>query len=325
MTLQSNPINTIYVPHTIQANIPLHDKNWFGTGGPARYFAQPKTLEEFQEAVIFAQSLELSIFVLGQGANILISDKGFDGLVIRPALQHIALVQNNNQTFVKADAGVSMHSLIMYCLENNRIGLEEFSGIPGTVGGSIYINLHYFEFLLAQFLVEATVLHKPTGAITIVNSNWFEFGYNQSKLQHEEYYVCDATFRVTKATDIQTAYARGRHVEIIRHRAARYPTKNTCGSFFRNFKEHEVTLTSNGKKMIYVAYYLDKVGIKGQLSIGDAIVSYQHANMIVNCGNATSDDIITLARSMQEKVKQEFDIIPQPECRLIGFKEYPLL
>ena len=139
------------------------------------------------------------------------------------------------------------------------------------------------------------------------------------------YYLIDATFKLKKVTDIETAYAQGRRVEIIRHRENRYPTKNTCGSFFRNFHDHEVTFISNGKKMIYVAYYLDKIGVKGQLRIGDAIVSYQHANMLVNQGTATSTDIINLARTMQEMVKKEYGIIPQPECRLIGFKEYPLL
>jgi UDP-N-acetylmuramate dehydrogenase len=77
--------------------------------------------------------------------------------------------------------------------------------------------------------------------------------------------------------------------------------------------------------MIFVAYYLDKLGIKGQLNMGGAIVSYQHANMIVNQGTATSSDIINLARTMQEMVHKGYGIIPQPECRLIGFKEYPLL
>jgi UDP-N-acetylmuramate dehydrogenase len=135
----------------------------------------------------------------------------------------------------------------------------------------------------------------------------------------------DATFKLKRTDALGIAYARGRRVEIIRHRAARYPTKNTCGSFFRNFLPEEVTLESNGKKMIYVAYYLDKIGAKGTLSVGDAIVSHQHANMIVNKGNATSADIITLARTMQQMVADQFTIVPQPECQLLGFIEYPLL
>ena len=121
-----------------------------------------------------------------------------------------------------------------------------------------------------------------------MDNAWFNFGYDESKLHAEEYYLINATFRVRTGTDLQIAHAQGRRTEIIRHRVSRYPSKNTCGSFFRNFHDHEVTLVSNGKKMIYVAYYLDKIGVKGQLTVGDAIVSYQHANMLVNRGNATS-------------------------------------
>jgi UDP-N-acetylmuramate dehydrogenase len=314
----------ITTPPIIQEQIPLHDKNWFKTGGPARFYAEPTDAESFQFALSFAREHNLEIFVLGEGANILISDDGFDGLVIRPQLNQMVHRSEGADAIVTAGAGVTMDALIEYCLNNNILGLEEFSGIPGTVGGSVYINLHYFQFLLAQFIVSATVIERSTGIVKTVDNAWFNFGYNQSTLHDEQHYLVDATFKLTPATDIETAYARGRRVEIIRHRASRYPVKNTCGSFFRNFHENEVTIESNGKKMIFVAYYLDKIGVKGALTIGDAIVSYQHANMLVNRGNATTNDIITLARTMQEMVHKEFGIIPQPECRLIGFTHYPL-
>jgi UDP-N-acetylenolpyruvoylglucosamine reductase len=126
------------------------------------------------------------------------------------------------------------------------------------------------------------------------------------------------------ASDLEIAYARGRRTEIIRHRESRYPKQGTCGSFFRNFHTDEVTLISNGKKMIYVAYYLDKIGVKGQLRMGDAQVSYQHANMLVNLGNATTQNLIDVARKMQDLVFDQFGVLPQPECELVGFKEYPL-
>jgi UDP-N-acetylmuramate dehydrogenase len=245
--------------------------------------------------------------------------------VIKPNLHEITILKEEATAFVTVGAGVGMPELIMHCLENNIIGLEEFSGIPGTVGGSVYINLHYFEFLLEQFLHNAHVINKSTGHIECVTPDWFNFGYNQSKLIDAPYYLANATFKLKNASELETAYAKGRRAEIIRHRASRYPASNTCGSFFRNFLPHEVMVESNGKKMIYVAYYLDKIGVKGQLSVGDAIVSYQHANMLVNKGNATSNDLIVLARTMQQLVKDAYGIVPQPECRLIGFKEYPLL
>lgn len=314
------------MPSIIQKQISLKDKNWFATGGNARFYCEPTSGIEFQEALVFAREHALATFVLGQGANIVISDDGFDGLVIRPMLKDIqADASREAEILVSADAGVTMHDLIEYCLDHQIIGLEEFSGIPGTVGGSVYINLHYFEFLLEQFLVHAEVINKNTGEYMTVQPDWFNFGYDHSRLHDHDYFLINATFKLTQTTALGAMYARGRRAEIIRHRVRRYPATHTCGSFFRNFHDHEVTLVSNGKKMIYAAYYLDKIGVKGQLQIGDAIVSYQHANMLVNRGHATSTDIISLARKMQELVHQQFGIIPQPECQLVGFKEWPLL
>lgn len=310
----------------IQTNVPLADKNWFNTGGSARFYCQPTTAEQFQEAIAYANTHNLEIFILGQGANILISDEGFDGLVIRPMLSAITILsRSESEVLIKADAGVTMPYLIDYCLDNNMIGLEEFSGIPGTVGGSVYINLHYFDFLLSHFLVEADIIDKKSGKLITVEGEWFKFGYNNSSLQKKDYFLVNATFKLACATNEETAFAQGRKTEIIRHRVHRYPQVRTCGSFFRNFFPQEVTLEVDSKKIIFVAYYLDKIGVKGTLRSGGATISSQHANMIINLGNATSADIAALAVQMQKLVQQKFGILPQPECQLIGFKNYPLL
>lgn len=308
----------------IQHNIPLHDKNWFRTGGAAEFYCAPETAAEFTAALIWAQQQQLPITLLGEGANVLISDAGCTGLVIRPALTTISHTTENTTATVTAGAGVSFGTLINYCLDNQILGLEEFSGIPGSVGGSVFINIHYFEFLLSNFLVHADVIHKQTGEIITVDRAWFNFGYNYSKLHEHEYYLVSATFALKRVSKLEAAYARGRSVEIIRHRAQRYPKSHTCGSFFRNFFPEEVSYESAGKKMIYVAYYLDKIGVKGQLAVGDAIVSYQHANMLVNRGTATTADLLNLARNMQELVHKNFGIVPQAECRFLGFTEHPL-
>ncbi len=117
-------------------------------------------------------------------------------------------------------------------------------------------------------------------------------------------------------------HAQGRSQEIIRHRHKRYPYENTCGSFFRNFYPEEVTHTS--KKLIYVAYYLDQLGVKGELAVNGAIVSHQHANMIV-CQHGTSTDILNLTLLLQTMVYDEYGMKPQPECQLIGFDTNPFL
>jgi len=334
----------------IQENISLADKNWFRTGGNARYFCEPTTDQEFAQATQFAQDNNLEIVVIGEGANILVSDQGVLGLVIRPALKNITIHNNPaylealalrseftewtsiskgaplaNPVLVTAGAGVSMPDLINYCLDAQIIGLEEFSGIPGTVGGSIFINIHYFQYLLSQFLVQATVINRLTNNLITVDGAWFNFGYNQSTLQSGDYYLVDATFILKKVDALQAAYAQGRRDEIIRHRNQRYPASNTCGSFFRNFHSDEIPFEINGKKVPYVAYYLDKIGVKGALRMGNAVVSYQHANMLVTQPGAVTQDVIDLAKTMQNMVKDQFGIVPQSECRFIGFEQHPLL
>lgn len=309
----------------IQSYITLADKNWFQTGGCARFFTEPETAEQFAQALAYANRCSVPIFVLGAGANVLISDHGFSGLIIRPQLKHISSTAiDAAQTEVTAGAGVLMNDLIAYCLANQLGGLEEFSGIPSTVGGALYINLHYFSFFISQFLVRATVICAKTGVVEIVSPSWFSFGYNASRLHKRDFYVVDATFLLKRISEREVVYAQGRRDEMMRQRAQRYPTSNTCGSFFRNFYDNEVIVEFRGKKMIYIAYYLDKIGVKGSLRVGGAQVSYQHANMIVNVGHATSGDIVALARTMQELVHNQFGIIPQPECVFVGFDEYPL-
>ncbi len=305
----------------IESNVTLADKNWFKTGGCAAFFCRPINAQEAAEAVHFAKEKHLDIVMLGQGANVLISDDGVDGLVIQCALMHMDIAVN--EAIVTVGAGVVVQDLIDYCLSQGFFGLEDFSGIPGTIGGSVYINIHYFEFLLSDFLVRAKVIDKTTGQVSVVDRAWFAFGYNQSTLLAGNHILLDATLKVTAGDALQIAYARGRRDEIIRHRNRRYPTSNTCGSFFRAFYEHEVP-EINGKKIPYVGYYLDKVGVKGVLRSGNAVVSHQHANMVVTLPQATSLDVIQLARMMQQRVHDVFGILPQPECQFIGFKEYPL-
>lgn len=324
ITILDSPIQ-LPLSSAFRPSVPLADKNWFKTGGAAQFFSEPTTAEEFRDALIAAQASQLPLFMLGEGANILISDDGFKGLVIRPQLREIRrLTGDATHDIIEAGAGVSFKELISWCLDHNLLGLEEFSGIPGTVGGSVYINIHYFEFLLSQFLESAVVIEKATGELSVVDAEWFHFGYDYSTLHAETHYLVSARFKLRKVNTQDALIAKGRSMEMSRHRAQRYPTSHTCGSFFRNFFPEEVVHAKIEKKLIYVAYYLDKLGVKGELSVGDAIVSHQHANMIVNRGKATTADIIQLARTMQELVFKNYGIMPQPECRLIGFTHYPL-
>ena len=309
----------------IKKNVSLKDKNWFETGGCAEYYCNPKEIEEYIECCKFAKENNLKITILGAGANVCISDHGISGLVITPKSDYINYEINNQSIYLRVGAGLSIDNCIEYCLENNILGLEEFSGIPGTIGGALYINIHYFKFLISEFVYSAKIINIETLEVFTVNNEWFEFGYDHSKLFEKKYCLIETIFKLKSCEYKDAYYAKGRSYEIIRHRKQRYPYKGTCGSFFRNFHDHEVTLISNGKKNIYSAYYLDNVCVKGSLKIGDAGVSRQHANMIVNFGNATSQDILNVAIEMQKRVLKEFGILLKSECEFLGFENYPIL
>ncbi len=310
----------------IQHSVSLRDKNWFRTGGEATFFAAPHTTQELLTCFDWATTHTCPTHILGLGANTLISDSGFKGLIIRPAMATIGYTDGTSMgdVFVQAGAGVSIATLIAECLNNNIIGLEEFSGIPGTVGGSVYNNLHYYDFSLADFVHSAEVIDCTTGLLEAVDKAWLALGYDSSRLHQKQHVLVSATFLLKRVSPLDAAYARGRHVEIIRHRAKRYPVINTCGCFLRNFTDQEIARMTDQKKLRFVAYYLDQAGVKGVLQHGGATVSHQHANMIVTNTAATSADIIAVARRMQELVYKQCGMVPTPECELVGFEQYPL-
>ena len=135
--------------------------------------------------------------------------KELKGLVVRPQSKNIVYEIKNDEALVTADAGVTIEELITYCLNNSLLGLEEFAAIPGTVGGSVFINIHYFKENLQKFVINGTVLDKSTSEILNVDRNWFEFGYDHSKLHERTHYLINATFKLKKASDVETAYAKG--------------------------------------------------------------------------------------------------------------------
>lgn len=312
----------------IAESVDLKSYSWFGVGGKTKFLAKPANNTEFQEVILFAQERNLAIKVIGLGANVLFSDAGFDGIIIMLPKEEIKYVYlDDDWGLLTVSAGISIEQAIDFCLNKALLfGLEEFSGIPSSVGGALFINLHYFEFLIAQFVFEATIYDTKNKKTTIVAADWFSFGYNDSKVKsNNQYIILSATFRLKRGDLLCAAYAKGRSKEIIRHRKMRYPNQHTCGCFFKNFSEKQIQMNEEGKKILAAGYYLEKVGIKGDLKIGSSFVSTKHANMISHNGDGTATEIITIARIMQEKVYEKFQLLLEPECELIGFHTYPLL
>ncbi|MBL4587828.1 UDP-N-acetylmuramate dehydrogenase [Candidatus Babeliales bacterium] len=309
------------IPECIKKQVPLDNKNWFRTGGKAEYFIEAKSIVDIKSAIRWANNNTIPITIIGHGANILISDDGIQGLVVIVDLQSI----NHQNNILTVDAGVSVDQTINYALNHNLGGLEFFTSIPGSIGGATCMNIHYFDALLSDYIQTIQMIDLDSTEIIEVDRSWSNFGYNQSKFLSKKYLIISVTLKLNILTDIKTAYAQGRSDEIRRQRSRRYPPARTCGSFFQNFSTDEYKHANGSTKIPHVAYYLESVGVKGQLSSGKASVFSLHANMLTTEEGATSNDICTLARMMQEKVDKKFGLWPKPECQILGFKQSPFI
>lgn len=311
----------------IRENISLREYTWFKTGGAARWFCTPSCPDDYVEAVQFAHAHDAPLCVLGEGANVLVNEDGVDALVIHPINTDISVEPCEDDTRclrVHAGAGAKVQDVIDAALDAGATGLEVFSGIPGTIGGAVFINIHYFDAFLADFFTRAHVCTFADGRIHSFPKDWFDFGYDLSTLHQGNDILIDAEFTLSRANDEEIAYARGRRDEIIRHRERRYPTERTCGSFFQNFTNENNLHQCEGREIRSVAWYLDRLGVKGTLRENGAHVSVRHANMIVTDDSATSRDVVRLARKLQKMMMDEFGLMPHAECQFIGFNEHPL-
>jgi UDP-N-acetylmuramate dehydrogenase len=297
----------------ILENIQLKQWTTFKIGGPARFFCEPANKDEIIEALSFAKENNLPVFVLGLGANILFSDDGFQGLVIRQKNENVSIKDN----IIIVESGLTVENLINISLENNLLGVEDFSGIPSTIGGALYINLHYFEAFMANVVRSALILNKRTLKVESVSQNWFNFGYDSSKLYTDkDYMLVEATLELNKVGDNSKYEALGKSKEIIRTRKYKYPSEPSVGSIFQNLnteeqKQHNLPTRS-------VAYLIDVCGLKGT-KVGDALLSHRHSNMIVNVNNAKASDVIELADIIKAKVKERFGVDLRFEVQLVGF------
>ena len=297
----------------IQEKVILKPYTTFKIGGPARFFCEPMNSDEVIEALNFAKENNISAFVLGLGANILVSDNGFQGLVVRQRNETISIKDN----FIIAQAGAVVESLINTALAENLIGFEDFSGIPSSVGAALYINLHYFDAFIANLVRSALVLNKETLKVQDVDSSWFNFNYDNSRLKTDEDHVLlEAKFELKKVDDYTKHEAIGKSKEIIRTRKYKYPSEPSVGSIFQNLNSEEQK--QYGLPTRSVAYLIDVCGLKGT-RVGDALLSHRHANMIVNVGDARAEHVLELAQIIKEKVKERFGTDLRFEVQLVGF------
>lgn len=271
-------------------NIDLKKYTTYKAGGTGRVLVIPKDIESLQKLLSYIKENNLKYKILGYGSNLIFSDGIYDGILIK--LDEFNDVNISGNT-VKVGAGYSLIKLSLLVARNDLAGLEFASGIPGTVGGAVYMNAGAYKSDMGYIVKEAKILTPDNEIITMRNKE-LDFHYRTSFLQKNQGYIClEATLNLYKGD-------RNAILDVIRDRKKRRMETQplefpSAGSVFRNPPDD------------YAGRLVEELGYKGK-KIGGAMVSTKHANFIINTGNAKGEDIKKLILEIKDKVKEKFDI-----------------
>ena len=291
-------------------DVPLGPLTTFRIGGPADVFVHARTHDEFCRAVLAARELGIPLFVLGRGANILVGDRGFRGVVVRCGMAWTRFLPGGR---VQAGAGLdTFPDLIDATVERGLGGIHHFAGIPSTVGGAVWQNLHFLEpapkrertVFWEEAMTGATILD-PEGRVREVEADYFRFGYDYSVIHDTGDLVLDVTLQLEPTPEPEL-----RRVirENLAWRAARHPDLRLypcAGSIFKKIDG------------VGAGRLVDECGLKGR-SHGAAQIFRKHANIIVNLGGAAASDVRALIDLAQSTVRLELGYELEPEIAFVG-------
>ncbi len=290
----------------IEKGVLLAPFTTFHIGGPADYFVKVQTIDELVEAVMWAKKQQRDFFLLGSGANILIGDKGYRGLVIKNESSQ-SLVEGSQ---LIAESGAVVADLIHQTEALGLSGIEHFAGIPSTVGGALWQNLHFLSpdrsktVYIADVLVKAEILSEE-GDRKEVGVEYFKFGYDYSTLHERGDIVLSATFALSQKTPEEVESVAKNNIA---WRAEKHPEGavwKSAGSIFKKIESHGA------------GRLIQEVGLKGY-QIGGAKISEKHANFILNEGGATAKDVRDLIELVERQVRDQLGLIMQPEISFVG-------
>ncbi|MDA0267258.1 MAG: UDP-N-acetylmuramate dehydrogenase [Cyanobacteria bacterium] len=286
----------------LQRHVSLAGYTSYRVGGTAEWFMVPRTPEQVSAGLAWAHAEGLPVTLLGAGSNLLISDRGLPGLVICSRyLRQVAFDDDAGQ--ITAAAGEPLPNLAWKAARRGWRGLEWAVGIPGTVGGAVFMNAGAHGAATADSLVQAQGLSFVGDEMTWAPTD-LKFAYRSSSLQQQPCLVTHATLQ------LQPGYAPAEVIadtqRALEQRRTTQPyNRPSCGSVFRNPTPHSA------------GQLIEQTGLKGY-QIGQAQVSTLHANFIVNCGGATAMDVLRLIRHVQDQVQTQWSLVLHPEVRLLG-------
>ncbi len=294
----------------LEVDVPLAPLTTFRVGGPADRLFRAHTADDLAAAVLAVRELGVPHFLLGKGANVLVGDGGFRGVVIRCEVGGVDFIESD---LVRAGAGVETYpDLIEATVARGLAGLHHFVGIPSTVGGAIWQNLHFLSpapererTMFIEEIVEMADILTQEGERRTVDREYFDFGYDHSILHDRDDVVLSVDFRLSPASEEDLrrimeenlAWRKERHPDLQRHPSA--------GSIFQKIEG------------VGAGRLIDQCGLKGRVH-GGAQIYDEHANIIVNVGGATAADVLALIDLAQKTVAREHGLELVPEITFVG-------
>lgn len=284
---------------SILKNEPLNKYTFTKTGGPADFLAFPKSVTEVKALLEECRQNNLPWMVLGNASNLIVRDGGIRGLVIMLEKLNNIEVKGNQIT---SQAGAKLIDTTYVALEHHLTGFEFACGIPGSIGGAVFMNAGAYGGEIKDVFVSCEVLY-PDGQIKTLSSKEMAFSYRYSAIQVQHCIVLSATFALHAGN---YAEIKAKMDELTHLRASKQPLEYpSCGSVFKRPVGH------------YTGPLIEQAGLKG-MTIGGAQVSEKHAGFIVNINHATATDYVNLIHYIQKVIKEKFDVTLETEVRIIG-------
>lgn len=288
----------------------------FKVGGIAHFFIEVTEEEKLISLLNFLNSEDIPYFVLGGGSNVLFSDEGFEGVVIKLQTSELKLREGNE---IVVAAGVLLNKVVNFALQNKLSGMEWGTGIPGTVGGAVRGNAGAMGKENANCLVKVKIWRD--GEVFELDKTECGFGYRESIFKNNKDVILSAVYKLTPGDEKSIKEIMQTY---LKQRTGRFPNLPSAGSFFKNI---EVNKWSGKKEdlpeifwergKIPVGWLVEQVGMKG-FTIGGAKISDEHGNFIINFSNAKQADILSLVETIKEKVYNKFGIELEPEVKIIN-------
>ena len=285
----------------IRENEEMKYHTTFRIGGVADYFVMPETKEQIKAVLLLCRENEIPYYIIGNGSNLLVGDKGFRGVIIQidKTFDEITFI---DETTVKAQAGVMLSKLASKIAEKSLTGFEFAGGIPGTLGGAVYMNAGAYGGEIKDCIVSALVIDEKNEIKTLTKDE-LELSYRSSVIQKKEYVVLEATFSFEKG---EKECILAKMAQLNESRREKQPLNYpSAGSTFKRPEGH------------FAGKLIMDAGLSGY-QVGGAMVSKKHCGFVINAGNATANDVQTLMENVDEIVYEKFGVHLEPEVRFVG-------